>query len=106
MPIIPLKQTVIITPLTGYDPDYNEPIYGTPYSAKCRFSEGMRLVRNQRGEEVVSVGTFYFDRLPEISISDTFTYTDENMRTITYTPLAIAVKRAINGKPLLTEVSV
>lgn len=106
MAIIPLKQSVIISPFIRNDPDYGEPEYGGDYTRKCRFQEGVKLVRNRHGAEVVSVGAFLLDKLPEISINDLFTYTDENMRTTTYTPIAISVKRAINGKPLLTEVSV
>lgn len=106
MAIIPLRQTVVISPYLGYDPDYNETIYGPDYEAKCRFSEGVKLVRNGRGEEVASVGSFLFDKLPRISISDKFTYTDENDRTITYTPISISVKRWFGGKPALTEVHV
>lgn len=106
MAIIPLKQTVTITPIIGVDPDYNTPIFGVPYTLKCRFSEGVKLVRNQYGAEVVSVGTFYFDKLPGISLSDIFTYTNELSAETTYTPIAISVKRALNGKPLLTEVDV
>ncbi|WP_427050375.1 hypothetical protein [Paenibacillus sp. TC-CSREp1] len=106
MAFIQMRQTVIISPFLGNDPDYNEPIYGPDYEAKCRFSEGVKLVRNGRGEEVASVGSFLFDKLPRISISDKFTYTDENDRTITYTPISMSVKRWINGKPILTEVHV
>ncbi|MEK5396021.1 hypothetical protein [Paenibacillus sp. FSL K6-2859] len=106
MAIIPLRQTVIITPVGGFDPDYNEPIPGVPYAVKCRFSEGVKLVRNQHGAEVASVGTFIFDKLPDISLSDTFTYTNELLAETTYTPIAISVKRALNGKPLITEVDV
>jgi hypothetical protein len=106
MALIPLRQTVTITPFTGYDPDYNEPSYGTPYPQKCRFSESVKLVRNQHGAEVVSVGTFYFDKLADISLDDRLTYTNELLAEITYTPLAISVKRALNGKPLITEVDV
>lgn len=106
MAIIPLRQTVVISPFLGNDPDYNEPIYGEDYEAKCRFSEGVKLVRNGRGEEVASVGSFLFDKLPRISISDKFTYTDENDRTITYTPISYSVKRWFGGKPALTEVFV
>ncbi|MFD1267569.1 hypothetical protein ACFQ3Y_09060 [Paenibacillus motobuensis] len=73
---------------------------------RCRFTEGVKLVRNRHGKEVVSVGTLIFDRLPRITIDDIFTYTDENDREITYTPIAISVKRALNGKPIITEVAV
>ncbi|WP_440961267.1 hypothetical protein ACN6KS_02480 [Paenibacillus nitricinens] len=106
MPVIPLKQDVIIAPFTGTDPDYNEPQYGVPYAMKCRFSEGVKLVRDQHGAEVASVGAFLFDKLPNVSLNDIFTYTNELLAETTYTPIAISVKRALNGKPLITEVDV
>lgn len=106
MAIVPLKQTVIVSPFLGNDDDYNEPIYGKDYPMKCRFQESFKLVRNIRGEEVTSVGTFIFDKLPRIGINDQLTITNENDVVLTYTPIAISVKRAINGKPLITEVSV
>ncbi|WP_314587919.1 hypothetical protein [Paenibacillus terrigena] len=106
MAIIPLKQAVIISPYIGADPDWNEPKYGEPYPLDCRFQETMKLVRNARGEEVTSVGTFIFDKLSIVSINDRLTFTNENNVELTYTPIAISVRRALNGKPLLTEVEV
>lgn len=106
MSIVPLKQTVIHTPTIGTDPDWNTPIIGDPVPVKCRFQEGAKLVRNAQGDEVVSVGTFYFDRLFAIKLADTLTYTDEVGRVATYTPIAISVKRHISGKPILTVVDV
>ena len=103
---IPLKQTVIQTPVIGTDPVWNTPITGEPIAVRCRFQEGVKLVRNAHGDEVVSVGSFLFDRLHAVNLADTLTYTDENDRTITYTPIAISVKRALNGKPILTVVDV
>lgn len=106
MALIPLRQTVVITPLGGYDPDYNEPIPGTPYMLKCRFQEGVKLVRNRYGQEVASIGTFYFDKLTPIKLSDKITYVNENEDSNTYDPISIGVKRSLGGKPLLTEVNV
>ncbi|AIQ13632.1 hypothetical protein [Paenibacillus durus] len=106
MAIIPLPQTAVISPLTGYDPDYNEPTYGDDYELRCRFQEGTKLVRDRNGEEVVSVGEFLFDGLATVTINDKLTYTNELGAATTYTPIAISVKRAINGKPILTEVNV
>ncbi|WP_407052722.1 hypothetical protein [Paenibacillus dendritiformis] len=106
MAIIPLKQTVLVASFLGNDPDYNEPKHDVPVPMKCRFQEGVKLVRNRHGQEVASVGSFYFDRLPRITIDDKLTYTNEHGAETTYTPIAISVKRALNGKPLLTEVSV
>lgn len=106
MAVIPLKQTVIYTPPDGIDPDWNTPIPGDPVAVKCRFQEGVKLVRNAQGDEVVSVGTFYLDRLYAIDLAGNLTYTDELGRETTYTPIAISVKRDIGGKPLLTVVDV
>lgn len=106
MALIPLRQTVIVKPFTGRDPDYGTPSYGDVYPLKCRFDEGIRLVRNQRGEEVVSVGTFYFDKLAGVGINDVLTYTNELGVETTYDPLAIAPIRDFGGRAILTEVSV
>ena len=106
MAYFPRRQTVIHEKLIGTDDDYGDPIYSAPNSLKCRFQEGARLVRNQRGDEVVSVGTFLFDKLVDIGFSDRLTYTNELDAETTYTPIAISVKRALNGKPMHTEVDV
>ncbi|MCR8843083.1 hypothetical protein NQ117_05275 [Paenibacillus sp. SC116] len=106
MSIIPLKQRVNVEPFLRTDLNWNEPIYGPVAEMKCRFQEGVKLVRNSQGTEVVSVGTFYFDKLPSISINDRFTFTNEIGTVMSYTPIAISVKRALNGKPLLMEVNV
>lgn len=106
MALIPLKQTVTITPPGGFDPDYNTPIPGVPYTLRCRFQEGVKLVRNQYGAEVVSVGTFYFDKLADIALDAKLTYTNELGDATTYDPLTIGVKRMLSGRPILTEVDV
>jgi len=106
MAIIPLKQTVMVARFLGNSPDWNEPIYDNPTPMKCQFQEAFKLVRNARGEEVASIGTFIFNKLPEVSIDDLFSFTNENGAETTYTPIAISVRRALNGKPLLTEVDV
>lgn len=106
MALIPLKQTAVISPFAGLDPDYNEPSYGDDYELRCRFDEEAKLVRNQRGEEVVSSGAFLFDKLAAISISDKLTFTNELGTVTTYDPITIAVIRDFTGRPILTEVSV
>lgn len=106
MPIIPLKQTVEHAKLIGTDPDYGDPIYADPVSLKCRFQEGAKLVRNQHGDEVVSMGTFLLNKLVEVGLSDTLTFTNELGTATTHTPIAISVKRDVSGKPLFTEVNV
>lgn len=110
---IPLKQTVTITPVTR--DEWEGDIEGTPFQLRCRIQEGTKLVRSSSGasgvsgitaQEVVSVARIYFDKYPKIGYADKITYTDEHGNTIEYRPLDIAVKRWINGKAVLTEVSV
>lgn len=106
MAIVPMRQTVVVSPLTGRDPDYGDPVYGEDYTLKCRFDEGARLVRNQHGEEVVSTGAFLFDKLAVIGISDRLTFTNELGTVTTYDPITISVIRDFSGRPILTEVNV
>ncbi|MCG7407695.1 hypothetical protein MH117_09690 [Paenibacillus sp. ACRRX] len=106
MPLgVPLKQTVVVSPFISNDPDWNEPVYGTPYEAKCRVTNETKLVRNQHGQEVVSSAQLLFNKLPKISTSDKFEFTDENGVTETYAPISIDPKRWLNGKAILTVVS-
>ena len=107
MPMIPMKQAVTVTPALGVLNDFNRPQYGTPYSLKCRFQETISLVTSlSTGKEAVSKAAIYFDGLVEIDEHTRIEYTNENGVTTAYTPLSIAVKRHINGKPILTVVNV
>lgn len=105
MPLIPLKQTVTIYPSGGMN-EYGEPVGGTPYTLKCRVQEGVKLVRDKDGREVVSVAQIFFDNLVSISLNDQIEFTDENNVTHRFSPISIEVKRGLNGKPLLTVVNV
>ncbi|MFW5434352.1 hypothetical protein [Paenibacillus apiarius] len=102
---IPLKNTVTITPFLRNDPDYNEPEYGDPYEAKCRVTNGVKVVRNRHGQETVSTVQLLFEKLPRISTSDKFEFTDENGIAATYTPISVEPKRWLNGKAILTVVN-
>ncbi|WP_159081883.1 hypothetical protein [Paenibacillus sp. CAA11] len=101
-----MRQQVVLSPYVGSDPDYGDPIYGPDIVLKCRFDEGVKLVRNQRGEEVVSNGSFLFNKLVSVGFDDKLTFTNELGTVTTYKPLSIGVIRDIVGKPLLTEVDV
>lgn len=114
MAIIPLKQTVTIIPASKEN-EWGEVIPGKQYKLKCRFSQGTKLVRSASGasgvhgvttQEVVSVGEFIFDKHPDLKYGDKLVYTDDNGNTIEYMPLNIAVKPWLNGKSLITVVSV
>lgn len=102
---VPLNNTVTISPFVDNDPDYNEPIYGTPYEAKCRVTNDTKLVRNRHGQEVVSTAQLLFNKLPRISISDKFDFIDENGVVYAYTPISLEPKRWLNGKAILTVVN-
>lgn len=121
MPLVPMKQTVTITPAvlepdgTPQTDDWGRPVYGTPYTLKCRVQEGAKLVRSTSGaggvhgvasQEVVSVARIMFDKLVNISMSDMITFTDENGIVKTYTPISVEIVRGLNGKAILTVVNV
>ncbi|QHZ58599.1 hypothetical protein M655_024825 [Brevibacillus sp. NSP2.1] len=121
MSLVPLKNTVTITPALGTD-EWDRPIPGTPYQLRCRVQEGTKLVRSATGsggihgiqaQEVVSVAQIYFDRIPRdpltgdaLGLADTITFTDETGVARTYTPISIEIKRWLNGKATLTVVNV
>jgi hypothetical protein len=112
MAILPMKQTVTRIRKSGNEWD------GTDSEErvvlKCAITEGTRLVRSTSGTtgaqsvsstEVVSTAQIYFDKLADVQLTDEFEYTNELGITRKYPPLTIEVKR-LNGKPILTVVSV
>lgn len=114
MPMIPLKQVVTIVK-PGVDNGWGEYEGGETFGLPCRIEEGTKLTRRTSvgggnvsiaAEEVVSTAQIYFDKLATISLDDEIYYTDDNGQNRKYTPLSIEVKRAINGKPILTIVNV
>jgi hypothetical protein len=114
MSFIPLKQTVTITPKSGSN-GWGETSEGTPYTLKCRFQEGSKMVRSMangtgihgiQAEEVVSTAQIYFDKLATITLDDEIEFTDEYGNVKTYTPISIEIIRGLNGKAALTVVHV
>lgn len=111
MALIPLKQTVTIKPATGETDRFNRPVYGQPYSLKCRFQEGTKLVRSRSGgfttnAEAVSSAQIYLAGYVAIHMDDEISFTDEGGITQTYTPINVSVKRGLSSKALLTVVYV
>lgn len=115
MAIVPLRQTVTITPASAGTDDWGNPLPAQSYDLPCRIQEHTKLTvgnsssGNVNGvitREAVSRVQIYFDKLAPISYDDVITFTDENGTTHTYKPLNISVKRGLNGKPLLTVVEV
>jgi hypothetical protein len=109
MPVVPLKQT--ITRVRTVGDEWEDTLTEQRTPMKCRFAEGSRLVRSMSGtnvasSEVVSVAQVYFDKLADVKLTDQFVFTDELNNTRTYLPINIEIKRGLNGKPMLTVVSV
>jgi hypothetical protein len=75
-----LTQTCTIRPFTGDTP--NGPIYGTSFSAKCRFEEKRKKLVDRTGKEYVSSGVVFMfpdDEILNLKIDskitiDSFTY--------------------------------
>ena len=103
MPIIPLKQRVIVHKPESID-DWGIGTPGEQIPMKCRADEKTEVVKNKVGDEVVTSAQFLFDKLPNIAYDDEIEYTNELGVTIKRKPELIEPIRLINGKPTLTAV--
>lgn len=104
MPIIPMKQTIVVI-RKGEPDEFGEQT--TPeqrFTFKCRVSEESEVVQNSLGQEVVAGMKILLDKLVDIQNDDTIEYTNELGKTVKRTPIRIAVKRMPNGKPNMTVV--
>lgn len=105
MPLIPLKQAIIVTK-PGVSDGWGGVIPGEVLALKARVSEETNVVTNQLGKEAVTGLRITLDKLADVSYDDVITYTNELDVTVNGKPVHIAVKRGISGRPLLTEVFV
>jgi hypothetical protein len=108
MALIQMKQTVIRIRKEGDEWEGTLQEIRTPM--KGSINEGTKLVRAMTGtsassSEVVSSAQIYFDKLADVLPTDIFEYTNELGIKRNYPPLNIEITR-LNGKPLLTVVSV
>lgn len=112
MAIMPMKQTV--TRIRKYGNEWDGTNSETPTDMKCAIMEGTKMVRSTSGttgaqsvssSEVISSAQIYFDKLADIQLTDELEYTNELGIIRKYLPITIEVKR-LNGKPILTVVSV
>lgn len=115
MALIPMKNTIVVTPASGGYDEWGEPIPSIPVTYKCRIQEGTKLVRSISGtsgaqavssEETVSVAQIYLDKYVNIKPSDTLSYTDEGGTERSYKPISIERKYGLNGRCLITVVNV
>ncbi|NHN31133.1 hypothetical protein [Paenibacillus agricola] len=110
MAIIPLKQTIQITPANGID-EWGEPAPGVPFTLKARVTETTKVVAtqsegNKTAEEAVATLRIILDKLADVSYDDVITYTNELDVTVARKPLKIEIKRMLSGKAIVTEVFV
>ena len=87
------RQTVTVAPRTGVD-GYGEPTYGAAVSYRARVTGRRRVVRNARGEEVLSAHTGYFAATPAGGAHDRITLSTGDVNsteTGAVTPEVIAV---------------
>jgi hypothetical protein len=103
MPILPMKQTVTVTPASSVD-KWGRSVSGTPVDYKVRVEEKSELVADQAGKQAVSSLTIYFDKLVNITYNDVINYTNELGVTVKREPIKIDVIRGIGGKAVLTKV--
>ncbi len=105
MPIIPMKQTVIVTKAGALD-GWAEPTPGEEITYKARVTEETNVVTNELGKEAVAKLRITLDKLADISYDDVITYTNELDVTVKRKPLSIAPKRMLNARAIVTEVYV
>lgn len=113
MSIIPLKQTVTVKREVSVD-KFGKKITST-FDLKCRFVEedvnelttsGSNGYKSVASEETLYTGTFTFDKFTDILSTDIFVYVDESKREKVYKVGKIKRIRGLNGKAILTKVSV
>src|SRR5690554_2189493 len=107
MAVIPLKQTVTVYRKGEADRWGNNPAQEEVFDLNCRISEGAKLVRGQTmTEEIISVARITFDKFADVRLTDELEYVDEAGDMHTYKPINIERVRGLNGKAMMTVVSV
>jgi hypothetical protein len=118
MAVLPMKQTVTIIRsgdgTADWLDEWGNPKESESFELKCRIEEGSILTRQMSGtgsgtssvETIVANARLLFDKLADIKQTDKIVFTNELGIMIERTPKEINVKRALSGKPVLTEVIV
>lgn len=104
MALVPLKNTVTITPITI--DSWGEKVQGEPIEVKCRIEESVTTVTNELGKEVAAKAKIYFDKDVSIGYDDVITFTDSGNRVQNIKPINISAVRFISGKTVLLVVTV
>ena len=115
MAVLPMKQTVTIIRsgdgTADWLDEWGNPKESESFELKCRIEEGSslrqyRTVGTTNSEVVVATARILFDKLADIKQTDKIVFTNELGIVLEKSPKEINVKRAISGKPILTEVIV
>jgi hypothetical protein len=88
-----LHQTAEIAPKTGRDV-YGKPTTGTTTTVKCRFQEGSKVTKNQKGDEIGVDGEIWVKPTVEINLDDNITVDGTKYRVV-----KLAKKIGMDGKP-------
>lgn len=105
MPLIPLKQTVLLRKTSGQSDGWGNVRFEEELiPLKCRVDEVTQTIENHEGKEAVVSLKVLFDKLQAISYNDEIEYTSEIDVTVRKKPEKIQVMRNMAGKPLFTVV--
>jgi len=85
-----LNQSVSIQALTGHD-SWGEPQYATAASKTCYIEKEVRLIRDLKGNEVVSHAQIYLDGAVSVGVEDKVTFDGRS-------PPIIRVERQVDEK--------
>lgn len=96
--------TTTITKDAGLDA-WGEMTAGAATTYSCRITEKVEIVRDVRGQEVVSKASLLFKGFVDVGYTDTISWTVEG-QTRNEKPLAISYKRDLGGNILFTKVAV
>ncbi|RDV27777.1 hypothetical protein [Lysinibacillus capsici] len=105
MAIVPLKQKAFVRKYIADNNDgWATDDYAEPVEYTVRATERFEVVTNQLGEEVTTSLKLLFDKMPDVSYDDMFSFTNELGHTIERKPISIKYTRMVNGKVTLTSV--
>lgn len=98
-------QQITVIP-SGADDGWGQPVELPPVPYDAYVSEETRTVANQYGEEAVVQLRIILEGLARVSYRDKVRYVNEIGVVVEREPVRIAVKRRVDGTPLVTEVYV
>lgn len=98
-------QSITVKP-SKEDDGWGQPEELPPFTLDCFVQEETRTVANQYGEEAVVQLRIVLEGLARISYRDKIRYVNEIGVIVEREPVRIAVKRRVDGTPLITEVFV